>query len=389
MNRLTGTATLDYQGETRQVHVCLALDENLIEVRHAMPHPTKDMSLFAGSDWYTSPAVLKDVRISTPIGIITKDRLADLFATSVNRGCDSIYDSTLSRALTLRGKEEGVTKVVLHPRSSKVEFAFQPFDALAPQYELFYRGPKGANSLIPMPQELRLNPGTAVIMGDERGLVVRGVQPLSNREELIRLSLGILQGGPITVRSILEDKTLTINLSSHDGRSSGHLHKKHDDAGLLLQGIYDFLAALSPSDWPQWSKGIYFFLQGLGGIAPLEIRAINLFTFLEIIDNTDTLDKNSLSALLDVTADEADLVCRTRNRLVHHGDHIGAAVLAAERLISGFKTPLDNTVFTIDHADEHKTGLSFFFTFAMLINKFWIKKAAFAGEWNDYSEYGL
>jgi hypothetical protein len=182
---------------------------------------------------------------------------------------------------------------------------------------------------------------------------------------------------------------LTINLSSHEGRSLGHLNKKHEDAGSLLQGIYDSLAALSPSDWARWSRGIYFFLQGLGGVAPLEIRAINFFTYLEIIDNSDTLDKSSLSALLDVTTDEADLLCRTRNRLVHHGEHIGTAVLAAERHISGFKTPLDNTVFTIDHADEHKTGVSFFFKFAMVLNRFWIRRAAFAGDWNDYSGYGL
>ena len=386
MNRLTGTATLDYCGETRQVHVCLDLDENVIEVQHTMPDLAKVMSLVTGSDWHTSPTVLTDVQISTPIGTITKDRLADFIVTSYNPGSYSIYGSTLSRALTLRGEEEGVTKVVLLPRGSRVEFVFQPFDTLAPQFELFYRGVK---SSMPMPQELRLNPGRAVVMWDKGGIAVRGDQSLSNREELIRLSLGILQGGPITLRSILEDKTLTINLSSHDGRSLGHLHKKDDDAGVLLQGIYDFLAALSPSDCARWSKGIYFFLQGLGGIAPLEIRAINFFTFLEIIDNNDTLDKNSLSALLGVTTDEADLVCRIRNRLVHYGDHIGAAVLAAERYISKFKTPLNNTVFTIDHADEHKTGLSFFFTFAMLLNKFWIGKTAFTGEWNDYSEYGL
>jgi len=198
-----------------------------------------------------------------------------------------------------------------------------------------------------------------------------------------------LQGGPMTVRSILEDNRLTINLAAHDGGSLGHLHKKHDDAGVLLQGIYNFLSALPPSEWTRWSKGIYFFLQGLGGVAPLEIRAINLFTYLEIIDNSDTLDKNAVAALLGVTTDEADLLCRTRNRLIHHGDHIGAAVLEAERLISGFKGNLNNTVFTITPSDEHKTGISFFFRFAMILNRFWVQKAGFTGDWNDYSEYGL
>jgi hypothetical protein len=202
MNKLTGTALLDYRGETRQVHVCLDLDENVIEVRHTMPDIAKAMSMVAGRDWHTSPAVLTDVWIVTPIGTITKDRLTDFFVTSYSPGSHSIDDSTLSRALTLRGKEEGVTRVVLHPRSSRVEFVFQPFGVLAPQFELFFRG---AKSSVLLPQELQLNPGRAVLAGEDGGIVARGDQPLSHREELIRLSLGILQGGPITVRSILEN----------------------------------------------------------------------------------------------------------------------------------------------------------------------------------------
>lgn len=386
MNRLTGTATLDYRGIVRQVQVCLNLDENVIEVRHTMPDIQKALSSLTGTDWHESPAILTDVKITTPIGILAKDRLTDFFVTSYNPGSYSIYDATLSRTLALREKEEGVTKIVLHPRNSGVEFDFRPFERLAPQFELFYRG---AKSSISLPQELGLNPGSASVMGDNGDLVVRGDQALSGREEVIRLSLGILLGGPMTVRSILEDTRLTVNLSAHDGGSLGHLHKKYDDAGVLLQGIYNFLSTLPPSQWARWSKGIYFFLQGLGGVAPLEIRAINLFTYLEIIDDSDTLDKNGVATFLGVTTDEADLLCRTRNRLIHHGEHIGAAVLAAERLISGFKGNLNNAVFTITPSDEHKTGISFFFRFAMLLNRFWIQKAGFAGDWNDYSEYGL
>ena len=386
MNRLTGTATLEYRGDKRQVHVCLDLENNAIEVRHAMPDLDKAMLSVTGREWHTSPAILTDIRISTPIGTIVKDRLEDVFVMSYSPGTHSIYDATLSRALTLRGKEEGITRIVLHPRSSRVEFDFQPFDTLSPQFELFYRC---AKSLMPMPQELHLNPGRAVVVGDNRSLVVRGDQQLSHREEIIRLSLSILHGGPITIRSILEDKKLTINLATHDGGSLGPLYKKYDDAGPLLQGSYDYLAALSPSDWAQWRRGIYFFLQGLGGIAPLEIRAINFFTYLEIIDNNATLDKNSLSSILNVTTDEADLLCRTRNRLIHRGEHIGAAVLNAEELISAHRNPLINAIFTIDPTNEHKTGISFFFKFARLLNSFWIQEAAFTGEWNDYSEYDV
>ncbi len=69
-----------------------------------------------------------------------------------------------------------------------------------------------------------INPGRAVVVGEDGGLVVRGDRSLSNREELIRPSLGIPQGRPVSVRSILENDIMTINLSSHEGRRLGRLH---------------------------------------------------------------------------------------------------------------------------------------------------------------------
>jgi hypothetical protein len=388
MNKFTGTAILEYRGETRQVYVCLDLDENVIEVRHTMPNITKALSIINDRDRDTSPVILTDIRIVTPIGIISKNRSTDFFMTSHSTGSYSSPESILTRVLTLHTKEEGVTRVVLHSRSSEVEFEFQPFDVLTPQYEMFLRGAE-SSTILPQPFELQLNPGRAVLVPKARGIIVRGDQSLSNSEEFIRLSLGILQGGPVTIHSLLENKMLTINLSSHDGKSIGHLYKNDKDAGTLLQGIYNFLSAQPLADWERWKRGIYFYLQGLGGTAPLEIRTINLYTFLEMIDNRDDLEKNSIAALLHVKTDEADLICRTRNRLIHNGYNIGAALLESENTISEHKKPLNNTVIFIDHMDEHNTGVRFYFAFARLLNKLIVEKAGFTGDWNDYSEYDI
>ena len=388
MNRLTGTATLDYRGVVRQVQVCLDLDENVIELLHTTPNFVKAMSIITNKDWDKSPAILTNINIVTPIGIITKDSLNNFYITSYSPGSYSIPDSILTRILTLHKKEEGVTRILLHPRSSGVSFKFQPFDALSPNYELFLRGAKGSK-VLPQPIELELNPGKVVIVQKDHGITVKCDQPLSDKEEILRLSIGILHGGPVTIQSILEDTILTINLAAHEGRSIGPLYINDKDVGELLQKIINYLSTISPTDYERWKVGIYFYLQGLGGIAPLEIRAINLFTYLEIIDNRGQLEKTSIAPLLGLTIDEADLVCRTRNNLIHNGYSIGASLLAAEKSISDYKSPLENTVFYIDREDKDKTGIKFFLTFAGLLNKLLVTRTGFIGEWNNYSKYEL
>ena len=384
MTKLTGTATLDYCSETRPVQVSLNLEENAIEVRHPMLDFATTMSRASGGDWHRSTPILTDLRLSTPIGIIRKDRLEGLLVAAWRGGTRSVYDSTVGTALSLRAEDEGISTLILHPRSSGIEFSFEPFNEVTPQFEAFYRG---SSLSLPRPRELLLRPGTAVVAADAAGAVVRADHPWSDREELVRLSLGVISGGPVSVRSVLADKSLTVNLAGHDARSAGRLHKKPDDGVVALQGVYDFLSGLSPDDRTRWGKATHFFLQGLGGIAPLEVRAINLFTFLEILDDSKTLSKNSLAYLLDIPLEDADLLCHSRNRLIHHGDHIEAAIRTANGRIRGEATPLRTAVFSGSGDDEGGAGVRFFFRFARLLNALWIRKAHFAGEWNDFSDY--
>jgi hypothetical protein len=386
MNTFIGIAELHYRGETRTVHLCLDLDQNVIEIRHSMPDSNRIFSIAAEKDWHKSPVTLTNIHIHTPIGELTRDQCDGFFVSRYNPGTQSIYDSTLGRALTLRGKEAGLTKLVLHPKNSRLELTFRRYDSTPAQYELFYQG---AGVSLSLNQPLQLHSSEATVAGDNGTVSVEGHQSLRNYEEHIRLALGVLLGGPMTIRSILDGDTLIINLSAHEEASAGRLFKHHDDSGPLLQGLVDFFLSLSAPDWSRWTRATYFFLQGLGGKVPLEIRAINLYTFLEIVDNTDALDKGSVAKLLDITNDEADLLCRVRNRLTHHGENLGTALIDSEGCLARFKTPLNNSVFTIDASDKQRTGIAFFFRFAMLLNRLWITRANYTRPWNDYSEYSL
>jgi hypothetical protein len=381
MTRWTGTATLEYLGMNQLANVSVDLDTSTVEVRHSSPSFEEGTAMMLADRRCSAKAILKAVELVTPIGAVTCDQLPDFLVLSFTPGTYTSNDSTVRRAL--RG-DTGVARLVLHPSCSRLDFRFQPFDGVQTRCELLL---VGETSSIPCEQELHLNPGKASFIGDEAGIIVRSDQPLGDRQEVVQLCLSVMQGGLISIRGILEDETLTINLAAHHGRCLDPLPKDPSEAGNLVQGIYDFLRAQTPADWARWKKAIHFYLEGLGGVAPLEVRAINLLTFLEIVDGSATLSKNSVSSLLSITSDNADLICRTRNRLVHHGDYIGAAVVASASGIAGFGAPSDGTVFPIDRADERKTGVSFFFHFASLLSRLWIEKAGFKGEWNDYSKY--
>lgn len=194
-----------------------------------------------------------------------------------------------------------------------------------------------------------------------------------------------------------EPKTITINLADHEGKTIGPFYRDSNGEELLNK-IFNYLFHAKlvednridsyDNNWRRLTKGLYFYLQGLGGIAPIEIRVINLFTFLEIIDGSNTLDKNKISKLLGITTDEADILCKTRGSLIHNGKDIATALINSYNETASYKkAPLDCKLFIIDSDNKQKMTVHFYFKLAMLLNKFLIKKIGYSGQWNDYSEY--
>lgn len=328
-------------------------------------------------------AVLTDIHIHLPTGEIVKDRFDDSLISSYNPGGLSVYDSTVARVLALRDMSFGMTKMVLQPRTSRIEFLLKAHDPMNPEYELFYQNSRA--SWI-QPRRLQLNPGECLIRADGNAIAVTGDKSLLNQEERIRFCLGVLQGAPVQLRTTLDGDKLTINMTSMEEKGIGCLFKKYDEIEQLLQGLFDFFSKLSPTDWARWRTATYFYLQGLSAPA-LEIQFITLCTFLEIIDASKTLVKETVASLLGITLDEADLLCRIRHRLVHQGQELGEALIGAEHEIASFKTPVDNSIFPVNRSDVQRTGINFFFRFATLLNKLWATKANFKGQCNDYSGY--
>ena len=110
MNKFFGTGEFQCRGDTRKAHLCLNLDENVIEVWHEQ--------LLAAFDWLKSKAVLSHIHFHLPTGKIVKELCDDCVVT----GIGPAHDSTVAKAMGIRSEEAGMTKVVLKPRHP-IEFS--------------------------------------------------------------------------------------------------------------------------------------------------------------------------------------------------------------------------------------------------------------------------
>jgi len=393
MSKLIGTGTLKKYGQKQKVHVCLNLDDNVIEIYQYISSMEDDLKtrFLLLIDLNSQDFALTDVRLISPMGIIRTDSLPDCFIYTLKPG---EYRDIKSEILKVMNEYDfAMTKIILKPYCSKIQFNFDPFapDHLEDRYyEIIYDGTKNMSDIKNINIHLDSNQ-KLVVYGDNGHFVVKSHTPFLDYEEIIRISLGILLGGPISIRYIYDGelKTITINLAAHEGKAIGPLYRNSNGEELLNKIFkYLFQAMLDENKWEKLKRGLYYYLQGLGGIAPIEIRTINLFTFLEIIDESKTLDKNKISKLLDITIDEASILCETRSSLIHKGLNIPSALINAKNKIESKKgSTLENSLFLINPEYKHNMTVCFYLTLAMLLNKYLIKEIGYSGQWNDYSEY--
>ena len=252
-----------------RVHLCLNLEDNVFEIRHAMGDAGAAMSVVQKDDWRKGPACLKDIQVNVPTGLLTKDKYDDFFIGSYTPGTWSIHDFESNRALTLRGEEVGITRLVLHPKNSRVDFTYTPSAGPSDTCELFYSGIRGR---IEPREKINIGGIPATAVGDKGGLSVSSDVPLRDVEEIVRLSWGVVQGGPITLRVMKTKSVMTINMCSHTGGAAGTLYKRHEDSVPLFQKMLDFFCGLPLQEYTRWKRASHFYLAGAGGVAVIEIR---------------------------------------------------------------------------------------------------------------------
>lgn len=67
-------------------------------------------------------------------------------------------------------------------------------------------------------------------------------------------------------------------------------------------------------------------MEGFSNPGTLEVRLLNAFVYLEMIDGKGTLDKGQLSTMFGISSANAEAIVRMRNTLLHQGPSLPAAI---------------------------------------------------------------
>ena len=265
MSKLIGTVILKEYGQDKQVQVCLNLDKNIIEIYQDISSMEDKLKTRFLSLIYLNSQdfALTDVRQISPIGIIKTNIISNCFISPPKTGeCRDIKSETLK---VMNEDDFAMTKIILKPYCSKIQFNFDPFvpdHSKDRCYEIIYDGAKNMrynesiNTYLDSNQQL-------VVYGDNGRFVVKSHTPLSDYEEIIRISLGILLGGSISIRYIYagESKMITINLEAHEEKTIGPLYR-NSNGEELLNKIFNYLfkAMLDKNKWEKLKRGVIFLI---------------------------------------------------------------------------------------------------------------------------------
>lgn len=381
MDSLAGIGMLNRCG--RQRPVCLQLDLLRNTVRATYPtHGTADALWLVGNcNGDEADPYLTDVVIHTPIGDMRRSDWRDLFVVGHHANGGEASDSL--RLLQRASNQEGLAAVELHPKASLVSFELARFPGLGTRHELYYRVYRSA---IKEPVSLPLDAesqATAIVRGCDEGVLVESDESLEEAGRVLPLVLGVFHGGPVTLRTAVEETVCKINLCSHNCGAYAALTADPAIAADSLKGLFRFFVSLPNEECRRWSTAIHYYLEGLTSASVLEIRLAHLFSFVEVMDNCKTLAKNTVAAVLNVTCDEAMLLCKMRDAIIHQGASLGDAFgCSRDHLRTRKRTHVRSELMGVP--DLVAGGQMVYFWLADLIKEYIRRAVGCTHAWNSY-----
>jgi len=379
--RCVGTASLRVAEAEMPVQLALDLDQNVFLASYPIG-AAGSLREGAKLDWFTASLSLLNLELSLPTGTLRKERYDDFFVVHDCPGRQSIFDSEATRALNLRGGEEGIATLTLAPRFSRVRFSYRPYHDESPsEQEIFYSGCVVSSG---PPERYELRGVPFALAGDKGGLVLRAEKYAAGIEGPFRFCWSVVQGAPLLTRCILDGTEITLNLASAGTRSStSRLYEHYRELPQFLRAAFRFCDSLDDRAFAKFTRASHFYLQGVSGGGAIDLKTIDLFVFLEMLDETDTLTKQGVSGLLRCDQNDGDLICRVRNSLVHKGLPLGEAVLSRHREIVSH-TGTWQSVFELFPSDAWATACYFHHRLGGLAARYWGRVLGLQLEVNDH-----
>ena len=314
--KYTGIGRLKFKDKSYKVLVTLDPNSGYIIAKFPTENNSSVFRIYADKNLFEQKYSIKDLRIELPYGSLTHDNLSNLYIKSINPGTLSVYDSFLVRSFNLHEKEIGISTIVFFPQRSLLNFNMKG-GALEKSSELIFNDAKiGSFPTL----QVKLKSRKYHLSCDNKILIVKSnVNLLPKHAQFYRV-LSLLRGGKVIYRAGVFKKNTQINfIQKEKSNALGSLFKEDADKQEFIEKYWAYEIALDEKGKNKHELFIEYFLEGMSANTNLENRIISLYTALEIIDNSRTLNKQSISRTLHLDQNVADIVARLRNKLIHQG----------------------------------------------------------------------
>jgi len=384
MSNLYGSAILTVAGESREVAVALSLKEGILQVR--MPADgaaIEHLLAIWGCD--DEQLELTDVVIVTPNGRLSAKRLDELFLKSCS--CNSPRTPRAPLSCTLQWARDSVDTCILElvPKSTLV---FEHSPRVGHWNEMLL------TSVLPpeiAPFDGSVGGLTYSVSVSKDVLSFQSAFPIARLRHRIITAVSVLQGAPAGLIASYEPGTLCIDGPRPQRYQRSHaLYASPRDVAALFRCLLDYAINLSENDFRHWRKATTFFNEGKSSYAVLDVRVTNLFVFLEMYDGSNTLSANTLERMLKVSRNDAKLLTKVRNKLIHDRHTLEEAVHSALRELRKPSPVCEGTTdlglrcFRSLEAASQK-GVHFWATLCELINCFVARQVRWTGARRSYS----
>jgi hypothetical protein len=311
-----GTGKLKFEGKNYRVILTLDPHDGYITAKFPIDNDFSLLQFYNDKDLFRKTYSIQDLRVELPQGTTTHNNLRNLHIKSIRPGTMSVYDSFLIRSLHLYENEIGIFTIVFHPQRSLLEFNLKNV-SVGKLSELVFNDVKIASF---SNLQITLQSRRYQLLCDKNTLVVKANVNLLHKQVQFYRVLSLLNGGKVTYRVGFYKNDIQINFIRKEKTSAlGSLFKDDNDKKEFIEKYWQFENALNKKEKNKHHLFIEYFLEGMSYATNLENRIISLYTALEIIDNSRTLNKQSISKTLKLDQNVADVLARFRNKLIHQG----------------------------------------------------------------------
>jgi len=258
---------------------------------------------------------LEGVQVRSPLGTLHASRVGPFFSSYMRseRSEDKhLASSLLAKLLTDQSSTAEVEEILLTPQRSQICLQVEGLSGNRDSEVLFQ-----CDSRKSIDCSIDLGAGKVEIHSFGPSSPLSGYvkcassdMKLSEHLNELRIGLSLFFRRRSFLHLVRDGNSVTINLAVPDRvLSYGLLVSNTRYAKQVLEKLVTYVRLAQP----------YFLIEGFSNPAALEVRLLNAFVHLEVIDGGRRLSANQLASVFGITRENADAIVLVRNAMIHDG----------------------------------------------------------------------